>query len=49
MKKEIADNNKPPEIGVLVVVSGKNPTNIHEVMGLIPGLAQWIKDPGALV
>ena len=22
-----------------------NPTNNHEVMGLIPGLAQWIEDP----
>ena len=21
----------------------KNPTRIHEVVGLIPGLAQWIK------
>ena len=21
-----------------------NPTNIHEVVGLIPGLTQWVKD-----
>ena len=29
-----------------------NPTRNHEVVGLIPGLAQWVKDPplsGAVV
>ena len=36
---------RPKEIGIPVVVQWlMNPTRNHEVVGSIPGLAQWIKD-----
>ena len=40
------DTIKKVKTGVPVVVQWlTNPTRNHEVAGLIPGLAQWVKDP----
>ena len=37
---------KKAKKGVSVVAQWlTNPTRNHEVVGLVPGLAQWVKDP----
>ena len=44
--QEMAKRQKKKKRGVPVVAQWlTNPTRNHEVSGLIPGLAQWVKDP----
>ena len=39
------DHYKHLQTGVPIVAQQKtNPTSIHKVVGLIPGLAHWVKD-----
>ena len=55
VQRELAANRtvRNAHLGVPVVAQWlTNPTRNHEFAGLIPGLAQWVKDPalpGAVV
>ena len=45
-KKQSKHNNKNSHQGVPIVAQWlTNPTRNHEVAGLLPALAQWVKDP----
>ena len=44
-KKKKKKTKKSDPLGILMVAQWvKNPTSVREDVGLIPGLAQWVKD-----
>ena len=52
-KRHTQKNLKNKKIIIIIIIIGvpvvaqslTNPTRNHEVLDLIPGLAQWVKDP----
>ena len=48
-QRRVQKNKKESPYGVPVVAQWlTNPTRNHEVVGSIPGLAQWVKDQALL-